>query len=168
MGLKQARLIYNPIPEYFFKEPKPLPDKKRFLCASISGHNERLYDLAKEAAKEAGVELNVVSSKPRHEMPAVYDAHTALVLPTAYAQGYDLTVAEALARHRHVIATATGSYLQEARIRGAGSVGIHLVELGDKAALIEAMNSGACHSTFSTARDHISSRHIDCWLGAVS
>lgn len=113
-GIPQARLVRNPIADYFFDLPTVLPpDNKRFLCAAISGHGQRGFKLAEQAAKAAGVQLQVVSDCVRSKMPCIIDECQGLLLPTFYAQGYDLTVAEALARRRPVVVSATGSYLRE-------------------------------------------------------
>jgi len=115
-GIFNARLVYNPIAECFFEHGDAGWSDEHppyFLCAAISGHGTRLFKVAEQAAARAGVLLRVVSGCLREKMPAMIDQCIALVVPTAYCQGYDLTVAEALARRRPVIMSATGSYLRE-------------------------------------------------------
>lgn len=113
MGLFDARLVYNPIAPYFFENHTDPPNKKRYLSAAISGHSERGWNLAKRAADKAGVELILMSTVDREKMPMLIDSCDGYILPTAYAQGYDLAVCETLARRRRVLVTATGSYLRE-------------------------------------------------------
>ncbi len=114
MGLLQTRRVYNPIAPYFFSRPRtPIKTGAPFLCAAISGHKQRGFSFAREIAGRCGRELRIVSDVPRQDMPNVYDECAAVLLPTLFAQGYDLTVAEANARGRLVYATATGSYLRE-------------------------------------------------------
>lgn len=135
-SIYRAKLVYNPISKYFFEtETVPPPKIKRFLCASVGSRDTRLFDLAGEAAAKAGVELVTISAVPRENMPQVYDSVSAVVVPTAYSQGYDLTVAEAFSRCRPAIVSATGSYLRESEFDD------HLitVPLGDVGALAEAM-----------------------------
>lgn len=139
MGLSQAKLIYNPIADYFFDKPVLPTNLNRFLCASISGQNTRLFDVAKKAAVEAGVELITVSNKSRQEMPAVYDSVCAVIVPSAYSQGYDLTVAEAQARLRPVIVSDTGSYYREA-MNPETATTMKITKLGDCDSIIEQIN----------------------------
>lgn len=115
-GLCDSVCVYNPIPGYFFENTTDPPQDGPFLCSAISGHRTRGFDIAEEACKQAGVRLKTVSRVPRREMPKVYDECRAVIIPTFYAQGFDLTVAEALARRRPVIVSNTGSYGVEARM----------------------------------------------------
>lgn len=158
-----ASLVYNPIPDYFFETaPKPLPEHRSFLCASITGHNERLFDLASSAAKKAGVGLVTVRDRRRIDMPSVYDSVSGLVVPTAYAQGYDLTVAEALARGRPVICSATGSYLREAE----SNPGLVTVPLGDEEELSNSMRSCLPIVPLGAADKHKPLYHAERFLEA--
>lgn len=125
MGLFRARLVYNPLPSYFFRPVVNPPEKLRWLCSAVSGHSQRGFHLAQRAAEQVGAELVIAGNRSRQEMPEVIDSCLGLVLPTAYAQGCDLAVAETLARGRPVIASATGSYLREAE--GIYKGGIKLV-----------------------------------------
>jgi len=135
-SIYRAKQVYNPISRHFFEtEPLAPPEKRRFLCATITGQSTRLFELAKEAAVRADVELLTVSAIPRKNMPQVYDSVSAVVVPTAYAQCYDLTIPEALSRCRPAIVSATGSYLREAEFDDR----IVTVPLGDVGALAEAM-----------------------------
>jgi hypothetical protein len=163
-GLPQSWLVYNPIDPIFFREPLVPPPTKRFICAAISGHGERMFDTAKLAAQEAGVELTIVSGYERKDMPHIYDHSTALIVPTAYAQGYDLTVAEAHARRRPVIASATGSYLRETEVNGW----ITTVPMGDLRAWTIALKRVQPIIPMDIADHHRPEVHAANWLEAVS
>lgn len=174
-GLTNVSLVYNPIPAYFFDRPTvPPPEKRRFLCAAISGQSTRMFHVAQEAARQAGVELVVANDVPRDKMPELYDGVTALVVPTCYAQGYDLTVAEALARNRPVILSQTGSYYRE--FRDAYTWPGRMVPLGDVDALRDAMlgplvsPSDLPQQTFGhgLAGRHHPKWHVGQWLKAMS
>jgi glycosyltransferase involved in cell wall biosynthesis len=175
-GLPNVRLVYNPIaPCFFDKVQVEPPAKRRFLCAAISGQSERQFGLAQEAAKMAGVELVTVNDVPRHEMPAVYDSVSAVVVPTCYAQGYDLTIAEAFARGRPAIVSATGSYLREERHRSEQRLdGFEdqfpavVVPLGDATALATAMNRPLPKVWSDESAKHFPSVHVENWLKAVA
>jgi glycosyltransferase involved in cell wall biosynthesis len=168
-GLGNVRLVYNPISQSFFKPTVPPPAKRRFLCAAISGQATRMFSVAEKAAKQAGVELIVASDVPREKMPELYDSVTGLVVPTCYAQGYDLTIGEALARNRPVIMSATGSYYRE--FRDAGGWPGAMVPMGDVAALRDAMLGELVtpEDSFTTclATRHMPSVHVAEWLEAL-
>lgn len=162
-GLFHAKLVYNPIAECFFKKPIVAPTEKNlFLCAAISSHSTRQFDIAAKAAEMAGATLLIASKVPRHRMPELYDKSKGAILPTAYAQGYDLVVGEANARGRCVIASATGSYLREAEY----NKGIVLVPLNDVKALAAAMNQEL--PNLSDQEKHHPDNHAVRWLEALS
>lgn len=175
-GLMNVTLVYNPIHPCFFEgEPPRPPGNKTFLCAAVSGHGNRLFGLAAEAAIRTGSTLRVVGNVSRAEMPRVYDECDALIVPTAYAQGYDLTVAEALARRRPVIMSATGSYLKE--FRDAKLWPGQLVPVGDvdelalamtrpQVSVAEADRNGDFSWKF--VRRHEPKEHVRNWLEAVA
>lgn len=159
-----ARLVYNPIAPAFFETPPASSRKLRdgFLCAAVTGSHRRGFRRAEEAARKAGVQLLMVSDVPRSEMPAVYDRVRAVVLPTAFCQGYDLTIAEARARAVPAIMTPTGSYLDEAQDWD------RLVPLGDGEALASELRDFRCGAVPKGAADaHRPERHVESWLAAV-
>jgi glycosyltransferase involved in cell wall biosynthesis len=171
----KVRLVRNPIPDYFFTEPlQPLPAKPTMLFTAVSGQGPRRLESARAAAKAAGVDLLEVSGIPRSDMPYAYDAATALVLPTTYAQGYDMTIYEALVRGRGVIISATGAYLFETRHGELSDCpGVRLVRLGDHDELVEAMrnppkmtDAGAADARWAM-NEHRVGKHVDNWLEAV-
>ena len=170
-SLTNVKLLYNPIPRYFFDRPiANLPDTRRFLCAAVSGHSTRMFESAKRAADSFGAELIVASDVPRTKMPELYDSATALIVPTLYAQGYDLTVAEALARDRSVILSQTGSYYRECR--AAGEWPGAMVPCGDERAIAEAMQGCLARpSEIPGGRElalrHHPRRHAERWLEEV-
>lgn len=170
LALSQTRLVYNPIPSYFFsKEIADVPENAPFLCAAVSGHKERGFDLAKKVAEACGRELMVVKAIPRTSMPSVYDSCAAVLLPTRYAQGYDLTVAEANARGRGVYATPTGSYLRE---RHSGLKAVKGFNVED---FVEAIRNPfqSCHFRDpiglipESISRHKSEHHVINWLSAL-
>src|SRR5690606_34600354 len=111
-----AKLVYNPISWSFFNAPRMTPKEhsaKFVLCAAFSGAEIRGFRLAENAALQLKLPFRVANNVDRKAMHAVYDEASVFVLPTFYAQGYDLTVAEALARGCPVVVSATGSYLRE-------------------------------------------------------
>lgn len=171
MGIFSAKLVYNPIAEYFFSHPNaPLPSiaSPRFLCAAVSGHYERGFAIAAQAAKLAGAKL-VVADSPREQMPSLIDSCHALVLPTAYCQGLDLTVAEALVRNRPVVATATGSYLREAESGGIYEKLIKLIPLTDINALAADMKLPMTwvDKRWAKLQLHYPQVHAEKWLEAI-
>lgn len=159
-AVRNVRLVYSPIAPEFFEE---VPEQKRsgFLCAAISGSGPRGFSAARDAARRAAVQLVQASTVPRSEMPALYDRVKAVVLPTAYAQGYDLTIAEGRARGCPAIMTPTGSYLDEAEEWD------RFVDLGDVDGLATAMREEPPEVTRLPFKHH-PGQHVECWLGAVT
>jgi len=132
-----SHLIYNPIAPAFFRPLAPLPTcHKVFLAAAISGHSQRGFHGLESLARKAGVKVRIVTDVPRSMMPDQYDSVHGLLLPTRYCQGYDLAVAESLARGRPVIASAVGSYYAEA---AEFLPGLTVVPPGDQEAWMAAM-----------------------------
>lgn len=165
-NLTNARLVYNPIAPAFFATPPTDPaDARGFMSIGNPGTSgNRAFDIAGAAARAARVPFRAVTDVSREALPAMYDAHRALVLPTFWSQGYDLTVAEALARRRPIIVTATGSYWQE---REASPYMVH-VPRGDHAAIARYM-AGDLPSVPPGAADlHRPQDHAAVWLEAVS
>lgn len=157
-----AKLVYNPICSSFFKSPIVAPPSSRkFLCAAISGTSNRMFNLAESAAKRANVELTVLQHTPRTSMWSAYDEISAVVLPTTYSQGYDLTVAEAHARGRPVIASGIGSYLMEE------NPGILTFPMGDEDCLAELLRSELPAVDVTTANKHRPEIHAQKWLEAI-
>lgn len=165
-ALSNTELIYNPIPDYFFENrQEKLPEgKRRFLCAAVSGHRERGFDIAQECAAAAAVELVIVKDKPRTDMPAILDSCHGVVLPTFYAQGFDLVVAESMARLRPVIASNTGSYYDNDSRSGGPLI---RVRPADKPALIAAMQGPLPAIMPGLAGSFSASRHVRCWEKAI-
>lgn len=163
MGLTRAKLVYNPIPDYFFTAPVPRPNQRRFCCASVSGQSIRLFDLAAEAAQVAGVSFFPITGIPRAKMPSVYDTVDALVVPSAYGQGYDLTIAEALARRRPVIVSDVGS----AAVEATWTKGLVVTGLGDLESLVAAMTGPLPEVPAETTNQHHPQTHAWSWLEAV-
>lgn len=192
-GLKQAKLVYNPIPQYFFDHSGPgttddkgdwvpeEPVKSYFLCAAISQGETRGFNVCKKAIALANdrlralnrpeAVLKIVGSIARRDMPAIYDGAYMLLLPTAFAQGFDLCIAEARARGVGAIMSATGSYLDEARDLGheEGSWD-RLVDIGDVnslAHIIEnVMRFGRYGPPPGCADAHRPETHAENWLAA--
>lgn len=175
MNLFDAKLVYNPIADCFFETPRTIPPQshtRRILCAAVSGHKERGFDIAERAANGVA-ELVFAKDVPREQMPQLIDNCHALVLPTAYSQGLDLAVGEAIVRRRPVIVTATGSYRREAELGGiyesspAGP--LFLVPLTDTDALAQAMARPLEPIDWRGAKPwlHGSAVHAKKWLEAI-
>lgn len=170
-GLRQAKLIYNPIAPCFFDAPPMYDDgptqRTYFLCAAVSQGETRGFDVAQRAAKLAGVELRIARDVPRRDIPALYDGAKALVLPTTFCQGYDLSIAEARARGCPAILSPTGSYLDEAKPWD------RFVEIGDVEGLASALQHNVEYGTpvavpVNAADEHRPERHVERWLEAVT
>lgn len=173
-GLTNVKLVYNPIAREFFtaSEMSPPPRDRRFLCAALTGHPVRGFRLAEKAAEDAGVKIVVAQDCLRTKMPLLIDSATAVVLPTHFAMGYDLIVAEAFARRRPVIVGATGSYLREERLHGNDWPGL-VVQLGNQDALSKAMtgplpiDDGHMVAMERLADRHRPEKHAECWLSSL-
>lgn len=114
LGLSNVHLVYNPIAPYFFDRPTVQRNPNGpIICAAISGHNTRGFDVAKAVGQKLNRPVKILKDIPRERMVDEYDACSAVLLPTHYAQGFDLVCAEAAARERPVFASATGSYFME-------------------------------------------------------
>lgn len=117
-GIPAVR-VYNPIHAAFFTEELTLVSSDaQFMCAAVSGHTERNFSLADAAVKLMGSRLRTVSKCTREAMPAQYAQCRGVILPTRYAQGFDLTLAEAAAMGRGALVTETGSYAYEYKTLG--------------------------------------------------
>jgi len=166
LGNKVHR-VYNPLPGYFFA-PRSCDTTKRsgFLCAAVSQGSTRGFQIAQRAARSANVELRVFTKLSRAEMPAVYDSVIAIVLPTAFAQGFDLAVCEARARGIPAIMSSTGSYMMEATACDV-LVGVH-----NEAELAKAMHhwrNGAegLDEMSPMVTRHKPENHARAWLDAM-
>lgn len=165
-----AKLVYNPLPDYFFKDAdQTIPEGPRtFLCAAVSGHRQRGFDIASRAAQTAGVTLVIAENLARTDMPALLDKCHGLVLPTCYAQGMDLAVGEAIARRRPVFATSTGSYQRECEPGGIYQSAIKLFPLsGD--GLPELLQGRLDWPDYRQVRDYLhgATTHAEKWLEAI-
>jgi len=159
-----CNLVYNPIAESFFAPRVPLPRGHReYVASAVTGHGPRGFEHLHRLAAEAGVKIRVLSDLPRSIMPAAYDASHGLVLPTRYCQGYDLAVAEALARGREVIASAVGSYYAEAE---EGTPGLVVVPPNDRAAWVAAL-SRPSREIHGASNRHRPQSHVTQWLEAL-
>ena len=166
--IHQAKLVYNPIPDYFFQcVTDLLPDDGYFMCASVSGGDVRGHNLVCDAAKQLGQQVKVCTNIPRRELPKLYDGCKAFVLPTAFGQGADLAVCEAIARRRPVIVTATGSYFRESEPGGFLDGCCVLLKNRSPSSIMEAM-SGILPCVSSCRSDRFRPEfHANAWLEAV-
>jgi glycosyltransferase involved in cell wall biosynthesis len=170
LGAYGAKLVYNPLPDYFFRNIKQeLPQgRRKFLCAAVSGHRQRGFAIAEKAAKEADVSLVIAEDIPRDRMPELIDSCHGLVLPTCYAQGMDLAVGEAIARRRPVFATSTGSYQRECEQGGIYYGAIKLIPLsGD--GLADMLSDTLDWADYRSVCDYLhgSTTHAEKWLEAI-
>ncbi len=111
----------------------------------------------------SGHVVDVVNDLPREQLPDFYDSARALLLPTFYAQGYDLSIAEALARRRPSIVSCTGSYRREVMIAKTSVV----IPLNDAGALANALSSPMPEVPVGAADMHHPAAHAQAWLTAV-
>lgn len=118
-GIPAVR-VYNPIHPAFFATELTAPEPQApFLCAAVSGKAERNFALADAAIRLIpNAQLHVVQAATREQMPAEYAKCRGVLLPTRYAQGFDLTLAEAAAVGRSALVTDTGSYAHEVATLG--------------------------------------------------
>lgn len=164
-GLENAKLVYNPIPDYFFEPMPSLKSNGRyFICAAVSGQHQRGFDVVEKACRIAGVHLQKCERLDRRQMVEQYDNAIALLLPTAYAQGYDLAVAEARARGVGAIMSATGSYLSEAEDFDRHCKPLNVDSL---VAQIKAWVQPSRSLVRAAAQVHRAEWHAQKWLEAV-
>lgn len=165
-GIERARLLYNPIAPYFFEE-RPRRERHGFLCVAVSQGGTRGFKIAEAAARRAGVRLTVATDIRRDGMVELYDRAQAIVLPTAFCQGYDLSVAEARARGCPAIMSPTGSYLDEALPEWD-----ELVGLGNVAELAHVMKTWGDVRRLRTVEAetdprHKPAEHVRRWLELI-
>jgi len=93
-------------------------------------------------------------------MPAKYDGACGLVVPTFWAQGFDLTVAESLARRRPVVCSHTGSYGRFSE----QSKYVRAVPVGDWGELARVLSEPVPSVSCSAADIHKPGVHAMLWL----
>jgi glycosyltransferase involved in cell wall biosynthesis len=155
-GCLSTRLVYNPIAPAYFAPRVDCPAGAPFMAMA-----SRWPKMAERAAAESGMPLDIIEGVPSAKMPAVYDAHRALVLPTLWAQGYDTVIAESLARGRPVLAFASGSTLMDR------SPGVSICEMGRPDVLGRMMAEPLPHVPEGVADRFRPERHAAAWLEAV-
>jgi glycosyltransferase involved in cell wall biosynthesis len=162
-GLKNGVAVPNPIPSYFFDNPTE-PAGGSWVCAAISGQHNRGFDLAERACREVGAGFLSISKVPRREMPKVYDSCCGLIVPTFYAQCFDLTIYEALARRRPVICSDTASYGKEAEKYS----GVYTFKTGNLQSLVEVMRGfNPPPVPLGVVDKHRPENHAKLWLEAI-
>jgi len=162
----RVRLVPNPIAPYFFDMPWPVPavPAAPFVCIGNPGTSgNRDFGRVRDAARAAGVPLEVITGVERSRIPQMLDESQGLVLPTLWSQGYDLAVAEALARRRPVIVSGTGSYwhLRAPYVRVIPRAAALDV-------LVEALQAALPEVPAGAADDHRPNRHVDAWEAALA
>lgn len=167
-ALSNAVLVRNPISNDFFDRPLADPPVRRsFVCAAVSHAAQRRFREVKRIGRDIEVAVTMADSYERSQMPELYDRHSALVLPSLYAQGSSLTTDEALSRGRPVIAWNTGSIWHDQR------PGIVKVAPGDLDGLAAAMTGhlptvdAVTSHGVPTPPNH-PAVHADNWLKAVA
>jgi hypothetical protein len=173
----KVRLVYNPLAPYHFEDRKGVPllppdqldeaemilkSRRRFVICGLWGKEERGFDLARAVCKEVGAEL-IEPHCSRRDLVKEYDRSHALLLPGFQSKGYDLSVAEAIARQRPVIMADCGIVGWEE----IDQPWIKTFPPGDLAALVKLMK-GALPAVPPTAADHWRPEvHAAHWLKAV-
>ena len=162
----RVRLVPNPIADAFFVEPRLcLPTSTApFVCIGNPGTSgNRDFGRVRDAAKAAGIPLEIVTGVSRDAIPEILDESRGLVLPTLWSQGYDLAVAEALARRRPVIVSGTGSYwhLRAPYIR-------IVPRACSPDVLVEALREPLPEVPSNAAYTHRSAVHVERWEAAIA
>ena len=165
--LSRAKLVHNPIAPYFFDRPQTCAVPSYFISAAISGQKERGFSQAQKACRRAGKRFLPACHAQRRDMPARYDGAIALLLPTAYSQGFDLGVAEARARGVPAIMSNVGSYAAEREDFDLLVRPLHVMDM------VEAIKTMAAtppdrEVVRLAAERHRPERHIEAWLEAVA
>jgi glycosyltransferase involved in cell wall biosynthesis len=164
--------VSNPIAEFFFTAPVKSTSRDYFLCAGSPGTNgNRGFHWAMQAANDLNEPLKIVTQAKWADMPGIYDRCKALVLPTSWAQGLDLCVAESMARNRPVIVSDVGSYSREAE----DNPYIITFPCGDVQRLGKIMktfsetivNMGSLIAAKAYAERHRPAFHVQKWLEAL-
>ena len=161
-GCTNAKLLYNPLPAYFFGGVTSPPPGGYFMAVKDSPSEGTPQ--ARVAADRAGVEFRVVRGYAHSEMPGVYDAARALCSPTMRANGFDMIVAEATARRRPSIVSGIAAYYREAEDRPW----IVTVPLGDVEALAGAMAGDLPDVPEGAADRYRVAAHVDTWLEGLA
>lgn len=162
-GLRTAVHVPNPIHPAFFSPRNLRHERTCYLCVGVAGAHTRGFRVADDACKRTRSPLYTASKISRDQMPAVYDGARAVLLPTAYAQGYDLTIAEGRARGIPAIMTPTGSYLDHAEPWDT------FMEMGDTAGLASILEGYDPPPVPEGAADmHRPEEHVWAWLQAVT
>lgn len=156
-GLPNAKLVYNPIAACFFAPQVPYNPNGDIVAAEVFENDARGISAISSWCK-------VVRDRAREDMVDLYDRCRCLVVPTYYAKGYDLTVAEAAARGRPVVVYGVGSYLMESWENDW----IHTVPLGDVLRLHAAAHGTLGIPSKSAADKHRPENHVKAWLEALT
>lgn len=169
LGLKHVSLVRNPLAPYHFQgRALPLSQengaRKQFLSVGVWGHGERGFDVAREACVRAGAFLEVPRGISRRDLVRWYDGSQALLLPGFQSKGWDLSIAESIARLRPVIVSDNGPATMEAIDKSW----IVTVPAGDVDALAEALQRSMPLVSPDAASEHRPSVHVDKWLKAVT
>lgn len=165
LGLANVRMVYNPVAPYHFEDRTPVLNNKLgpFLCVGVWGQDERGFDVAKAACDKVGAELKVPQGLSRKQLVFEYDRCQALLLPGFQSKGYDLSVAEAIARQRPVIIADNGVGTMEE----IGRNWIRTCPAGD-VEYLAALLTVAFDPVPPTAADcHRPEAHISNWMSAV-
>jgi glycosyltransferase involved in cell wall biosynthesis len=106
----------------------------------------------------------VVQGVHYEDIPEVYDGCKAFVAPMVCATGYDITVAEAMARRRPSITSPVGAYFFE----GLDKPWIQHVPMEAPEALAEAMLAPLPKVPYDAAEVFRAEHHVEKWLEAVA
>lgn len=169
----RVRLVYNPIAPYFFGG-QLTGERKGFISVAASQQGIRGFPTIPHLMKTHLPEesYRVLTGFRREDLSSYYRTARALVLPTAFAQGYDLAIAEGRACGCPAIMTTTGSYLDE---KGEWDVGVRLGSSEDMVSALVRMTSRSFNDIKTASFDasvaaevHRPENHVKSWLAAIA
>jgi glycosyltransferase involved in cell wall biosynthesis len=164
VGLDNVKLVYNPLAPWHWNGRKSdLPEIPQFIAVALWGQHERGFSIAEAACTQAGVALTKPCNVSRRNLVHYYDMSRALLLPTYQSKGYDLSVAESIARLRPVICSDNGINTMEA----IDKPWIVTVPIGNVDALAEKLRGPLPPVPHGAANDNLPSNHIANWLEAL-
>ncbi len=167
LGLPNVRLVYNPLAPYHFErrsQPQRDPTSKLFLAIGVWGHGERGFDVARESCIRIHHILNTPVNVGRRELVGWYDLSKALLLPGFQSKGYDLAVAESIARLRPVVMADNGVATMEA----IDQPWIVTVPAGNVEALVEVLRRPLPSVPLEAGHKFHPTNHVREWLKAVT
>lgn len=171
LALPNVKFVPNPLSPYHFENQVKARSwetikgsQLQCLCVGVWGHGERGFDAAQFACDVVGAELKVPKNVNRRELVEWYDRSDALLLPGYQSKGYDLAVAESIARLRPVIMADNGIATMEA----VDQPWIVTVPAGDVSALVKVLRQPLPAVPTLAAERFRPGYHVKEWLKAIT